>query len=77
MYTPPNKHNNLWNDLPTSERKRLKPHLLETQILHIWQCKQKAILAHKKHIKELDAWIENIEKELNRDITKVGGGNEG
>lgn len=64
MSDPTNNHNDLWNDLPSDERKRLMPHMLESQILHIWQCKQKAILAHRKHMKELDIWMANIKHEL-------------
>jgi len=56
----------LWNDLPIEERKRLMPHMVEAQKLHIWQCKQKAILAHRKHMKELDAWLKSLDDELNR-----------
>ncbi len=66
MNRPPNDHDSLWNDLPVDERKRLMPHQMESQILHIWQCKQKAIAAHKKHMKELDDWMANIEADLKK-----------
>lgn len=66
MKTPPNNHVDLWNDLPIEERKRLMPHVLETQLLNIWQCKQKAIKNHNKHIKELDDWMLSIKKELQK-----------
>ncbi len=59
-----NKFSHLWNDLPKSERHRLMPHMIEAQKLHILQCRQKAINAHKKHIKELDAWIASLNREL-------------
>ena len=61
---PTNNFEHLWNDLPFEERKRLMPAMIESQKLHIWQCKQKAISAHKKHIKELDSWIKNLDDEL-------------
>ena len=66
MPTPTNKHDNLWNDLPIEERKRLMPHMIESQWLHIWQTKQVAIKAHKRHMKELDELMKNLEDELKR-----------
>ncbi len=66
MKRPTNDHDSLWNDLPIDERKRLMPHQMESQILHIWQCKQKAIKAHKQHMKELDEWIISIKQGLDR-----------
>ena len=59
-----NDHTDLWNDMPFEERQRLMPHVIESQILHIWQCKQKAIKAHRAHMKELDEWMANLEREL-------------
>ena len=47
-------YNHLWNELPQAERERLMPHMLESQILHIEQCKLKAISTHKKLMKELN-----------------------
>jgi hypothetical protein len=64
MKIPPNEYNHLWNDLPTEERLRLWPHMAESQLLHIWQVKQKAITAHKAHMADLDEWMGNIEHEL-------------
>tara|TARA_Y100000310_G_C20279301_1_gene621821 strand:- start:43 stop:273 length:231 start_codon:yes stop_codon:yes gene_type:complete len=64
MTKPTHNHNSLWNDLPIDERKRLMPYQMESQILHIWQCKQKAIDAHKAHMKQLDDWMENIKRDL-------------
>ena len=66
MNEPTNDFNHLWNNLPADERKRLMPHMVESQKLHIWQCKQKAITAHKKHMKELDDWLKNLDDELKR-----------
>ena len=62
--TPTNDFNHLWNNLPFEERKRLMPHMIESQKLHIWQCKQKAIKAHKAHMTELNNWIKNLDSEL-------------
>lgn len=61
---PPKDHSSLWNNLPFEERTRLMPYMIESQILHIWQCKQKAIAAHKKHMRELDDWIANLKRDL-------------
>ena len=65
MAYPTSNFDYLWNDLPAEERKRLMPHIVESQKLHIWQCKQKAIAAHKRHMKELDDWLSNLDAELN------------
>lgn len=62
----------LWNDLPYDERMRLMPAMAETQKLHIWQCKQKAIKAHKKHISDLDDWMNQIDIELSSYKRKAG-----
>ena len=64
MVEPTNDFSHLWNGLPFEERKRLMPHMIEAQKLHIWQCKQKAILAHKLHMRELDTWLDSLNKEL-------------
>lgn len=66
MKWPENNFSHLWNDLPFEERKRLMPHMIEAQRLHILQCKKKAIDAHKKHMRELDDWIANLDRELER-----------
>jgi len=66
MTEPTNDFDHLWNNLPIDERKRLMPHMVEAQKLHIWQCKQKAIAAHKKHMRELDDWLSNLDAELKR-----------
>ena len=64
MSNPTSNFNHLWNDLPLDERKRLMPSQIETQILHIWQCKLIAIKAHKKHMAQLNDWIKNLESDL-------------
>jgi len=64
MSNPSNDFNHLWNDLPTDERQRLMPHMVESQKLHICQCKRMAILAHERHMRELDAWMANLDREL-------------
>ena len=61
-----NNFDHLWNNLPIEERERLMPHIIESQKTHILQCKQKAVEAHKKHMKELDDWIKNLNDELNK-----------
>lgn len=66
MLKPPSDHTHLWNDMPFEERDRLMPHAMESQLKHIWQCKQKAIQAHKRHMKELDDWMANIKRELDK-----------
>lgn len=71
MKMPSNNHSSLWNDLSIDERKRLMPYQMETQILHIWQCKQKAIQAHKEHMKQLDDWMANIKQDLDK-LNKKG-----
>ena len=64
MNAPTNNFNYLWNDLPKDERARLMPHMIESQILHLWQCKSIAIRSHKTHIAELNEQIKNLEKLL-------------
>ena len=64
MSEPTNDYSYLWNDMPKDERIRLMPHHIETKKLHIWQCKQKAIKAHKAHMRELDDWMKNLDMEL-------------
>lgn len=60
------KHKKLWNELPIEERKRLMPYQIESQILHIRQCREVAVNNHKRHLRELDGWIKNLEHELSR-----------
>lgn len=50
--------------MPYGERKRLMPHMVESQRLHILQCKEKAIQAHKRHMRDLDEWMKNLDREL-------------
>ena len=66
MNKPTNDFDCLWNDLPIEERLRLMPYMMELQKLHIWQCKQKAIEAHNKHMKELDSVMTCLDDELKR-----------
>ena len=73
MALPTSNFNHLWNDLPFEERQRLIPHMIESQKLHIWQCKQKAIDAHEAQMKVLDDWMNNLDRELKKyvkDTTK-------
>ena len=64
MEGPTHNFDHLWNNLPFEERKRLMPHMIESQKLHIYQCKIKAIRVHKRHMKELDDWLSNLDREL-------------
>lgn len=64
MNEPTNDFDYLWNDLPLDERDRLMPHMIEAQKLNVWKCKQKAVSAHRKHMKELDAWLASLDNEL-------------
>ena len=66
MKIPPNAHENLWNDMPKAERERLMPYVMESQLLHICQCKQKAIKAHRRHMAELNDWMASIKQDLDR-----------
>ena len=66
MNTQFNKFSYLWNDLPVEERHRLMPHMIESQKVHIWQCKQKAIAAHKRLMRELNDRIKELDNELKR-----------
>jgi hypothetical protein len=66
MSGPTNRHSHLWNDLPDSERKRLHPFLIESQILHLWQAKQAAIAAHRRHMMRINSVIKNLKSELEK-----------
>ena len=59
-------NDHLWNDLPFDERKRLMPHMIEAQIKHINQCKEKAKASHRAHMSELNSWLKNLESELGK-----------
>lgn len=60
------EHSHLWNNLPFEERKRLMPYQIQSQMLHVVQCREKAVRAHKRHMKELDDLLTNLERELKR-----------
>lgn len=64
MTKPTSDFTHLWNDLSFDERKRLMPHMIESQKLHVWQCKQKAIKAHTRHMKELNDLLRNLDRKL-------------
>lgn len=61
-------HDHLWNDMPIEERKRLMPHMIESQILHLEQAR--AILAKEQQrvLRELDNWIGNCRESLRKEI---------
>jgi len=60
------KHDSLWNYLPHNEGSRLMPYMIERQILHIEQCKAKAVSAHKAHMKSLNDHIQNCYDDLEK-----------
>ncbi len=62
------KHSELWNSLPDEERQRLMPFMVETQILHIEQCKAKLIRNHQRTLKELNDQISNLKRDLPRRV---------
>jgi len=66
MTKPTNDYDHLWNDLPDEERARLMPHMIEAQKLHVWQCKQKAINAHNRHMAELNDLLKNLDSDLKK-----------
>ena len=45
-------------------------YMMETHKRHVMQCKQRAVNAHKRHMKELNSLI----AELDREIDKAKGG---
>jgi len=66
MTVPKNEFSHLWNDLPFDERARLMPYMIESQIVHIWQCQQKAMRAHSALMAEYNEQIKYLESELKR-----------
>lgn len=58
------EHSHLWNDLPLSERERLMPHQIETQIQHLEQCRAMIVRNHERQVREIDDWIKNCRKSL-------------
>lgn len=66
MKVPSNDFTHLWNDMPYEERDRLMPYAIENELLHMWKSKQMAIEYHKKHMKEIDAHMANLEQELDK-----------
>lgn len=60
MKQPPNNHDHLWNDLPQDERHRLMPHMIEAQILHLWQTRNMIERGHDRTMKELNDQIKNL-----------------
>jgi len=59
-------HSDLWNDLPQDERKRLMPHQIQRQIIHIMSCRKMACDSHKRHMRELDEWIATLKRNLEK-----------
>lgn len=59
-------HDKLWNDLPLAERQRLAPYELETHILHLTQCRAMIVRNHVQQLRELDDWIKNCRRDLDK-----------
>lgn len=64
-------HSDLWNTLPYEERARLMPYQIQTHILHLEQAKALAVRAHRRHIQEIDDWIENCRDSLRKETADV------
>lgn len=60
------KFTHLWNNMPEKERARLMPYMIESHILHIEQCKLKAIRAHEALLKDFNQQIKNCNDHLLR-----------
>ena len=54
----------LWNGLPYEERVRLMPYMIETHVRHLEQALALAVRAHRRHLREIDDWIENLKNDL-------------
>ncbi len=64
----------LWNELPMVDKDKLMPHCIEEHKLHLIQCREIAIKAHERHLKELDDWISNLEKRLKKEREQLNCG---
>lgn len=60
------KHTSLWNDLPTEERKRLHPHMIETHILHLEQTKLVIMRNHRRLIRDINDHIKSLQEGLRK-----------
>lgn len=65
------EHSHLWNDLPIEERRRLMPCMIERQILHYEQCKNKAIRSHRKLMADYNSHINNCRDYLKKEIKEL------
>jgi hypothetical protein len=63
----PSDYSHLWNDLPYEERRRMMPHAIMTHILHLEQAKAIAVRAHRRHMQELNDWINNLREDLRKE----------
>lgn len=59
-----------WNSLSEGTKKYLIPCLIEAQILHYEQAKNKAVRAHKKLMSDYKDHIKNLKIELNQYINE-------
>ena len=60
-------HSHLWNDLPFEERARLMPYMIQVHIRHLEQARTLTVRAHRKHLHEIDDWIDNLKQDLARE----------
>jgi ribosome-associated translation inhibitor RaiA len=67
------KHDHLWNDLPYAERERLAPYQMESQINNLRGARVIMVEHHKQMLADLDAWISNIQRELDKASEKRDG----
>lgn len=54
--------------LPFEERTRLMPYMIETHIRHLEQARALAIRAHRQQLKEIDDWIDNLKRDLEKKL---------
>lgn len=55
-----------FNSLPFENRKLFVDHSIHNHILHLEQCKDKVVRAHKKLMADYNDQIRNLKKELER-----------
>jgi len=53
-----------FNNMPFECRKVASEHMIHDHILHFKQMRQVAVRNHKKHLKEIDDWIKNLERSV-------------
>ncbi len=58
------EYSHRFNDLSYDERQKLIPYLIESQILHVKNCKFKALVAHRKLMDDYDKHINSMKEDL-------------